>query len=89
MACSVQEKKTRASPASIVFFNPDRDRDDLQQQLERSADRGPGPQIGARDIGEHRQRHRRAGMGLSQTRRLTDISATQIHEPTTTSTTPM
>ena len=63
MACSVQEKKTRASPASMVVFKSERDRDDLQQQFERRADRGPGPEIGSGDVGEHRERHRLAGMG--------------------------
>ena len=86
---AASRRRTRAaSPASIVVLQPERDRNDLQQQFERGADRGPGPEIGARDVGEHRQRHRRAGMARFQTRRLIDISATQIQEPTTTSTTP-
>ena len=36
----------------------ERHRQDLENDFERGADRGPAPEIGARDIGEHRQRHR-------------------------------
>ena len=46
-------------------FQAGRDRNDLQQQFERGADCGPGPEIGARNIGEHRKRHRGAGIGLA------------------------
>ena len=41
----------------------ERDRQDLQQDFERRADRGPCPQIGARHVGEHRERHGLAGIG--------------------------
>ena len=90
MACSVQEKNTRASPASIVVRQAERDGNDLEQQLERGADRGPAPEIANRrrvaNIGNGTGA---PGLSRFQACRFTDISATQIHEPTTTSTTPI
>ena len=68
----------------------ERHRQDLEQHLERGADRGPAP----RDRRRRRWRTSPAAPACrdcraSRPRRLIDISATQIHEPTTTSTTPM
>ena len=40
----------------------ERDRQDHENDFDRGADRGPAPQIGSRDIGEHRKRNRLAGI---------------------------
>src|SRR5438477_143961 len=44
---------------------------DLEQQFERRADRGPPPQVGAGDRGEHHEGNRRAG--------IVPLPAVQIH----------
>ena len=90
MACSVQEKKTRASPASIVLRQAERDREDLEQQFQaprrpRSSPRDSEPAT----VANIASGTGAPGLSRFQRCRLTDISATQIHEPTTTSTTPM
>src|SRR6476619_1331107 len=88
MACSVQEKKTRARPALFVSVRPS-DAGRIRTSTSVAA---------PTDVQAHRYApatlpNIASGMGTPglsffQACRLMDISATQIHEPTTTSTTP-
>jgi hypothetical protein len=88
MACSVHEKKTRARPALIVSVRPSE-----AGRMSTSTSMAAPSEV-------HAQRYAPAtlpniasgtvspGCSFFHARRLIDISATQIHEPTTTSTTP-
>src|SRR6476619_731565 len=89
MACNVHEKSTRDRPALIVSLSP------------RAAGRISRSTSTAAPTDVHAHRYAPVtlpniargtvapGFSRRQARRLIDISATQIHEPTTTSTTPM
>src|SRR5215213_5225157 len=88
IACSVHENSTRARPALIVSVRPS------------EAGRISTSTSAAAPTDVQAQRYAPAtlpniasgtdvpGFSFFQARRLIDISATQIHEPTTTSTTP-
>ncbi len=65
MACKVHEKKTRASPASIVVVRPSAAGMiwNSSSMAAPTADRRPRPQVRPGHVGEHRQRHRGARIG--------------------------
>ena len=89
IACSVHEKNTRDRPASMVLLKPSAT-GNMRKSTSMAA---------PTDVQAHRYAPvtlpnmasgiARPGLSFFQARRLIDISATQIHEPTTTSTTPM
>src|SRR5688572_13626296 len=88
IACSVHEKKTRDNPASIVSLKPS-----ATGRMSTSTSTAAPTEV-------HAHRYAPAtfpniasgtvapGFSLRHACRLIDINATQIHEPTTTSTTP-
>src|SRR6476646_630742 len=89
IACNVHEKNTRESPASIVSLNPSaagnmRSRISSAAPTEVHAHKyAPAtlPNIASGTVAP--------GFSFLHARRLIDISATQIHDSTTTRTTPM
>src|ERR1700676_4485947 len=71
MACNVQEKKTRASPPSIVSRSPSATGMIWNNSSSAAPTAVQPPQVGARDGGEHRERNRRSG--------IVSLPAVQIH----------